>query len=300
MALRFAVASEDFGTSLKRAINAAARAAVPGVRLNARTEVRPQEFSETALRQLLLYVQEHRMQVAGLMFSTRHALQDPLYLDQRLNGIRTAMPLARSLGTSEMIIRVGRIPDPDGEATVTAPTAPDNSDVNSLSNPFSFAASSAPANTVSDGQQFQLLAELLNDLVRYGNHVGCTLQLQLGSYQPERIRRLLAVVKSGPVGIVFDTATCAMTGADSVSVFRELHSTVGYIRGRDAQKDVDGAGIECAVGTGNVDWTAVLPTFAEAEYNGWCCIERTGGDDRADDVLHGVQQLKQLLPGGTA
>jgi sugar phosphate isomerase/epimerase len=297
MALRFAVASEDFGTNLKRAIAAAAQAEVSGLRLNARTEVRPDDFSDTALRQLALFVREQRMSVAGLMFSTRYALQDSQHLQQRIDGIRKAMPLARQLGTLELIIRCGQIPDPDADLPIPSASQPSNSNVDSLSNPFSFAPENTATTGTSGSQQFLLLAEVLNDLVRHGNHVGCTLQLQLSSFHPERVRRLIAEVTAGPVGVVFDAATCVMSGSDPVSTFREIYQHVGYVRIRDAVKDVDGAGVEVPVGEGTVDWTEVLPTIAEADYRGWICIERMGGDNRAGDTLSGVARLRKLVPG---
>jgi hypothetical protein len=68
MALRLAVATEDFGQPLRQAIVQAALNPVQGLRLNARTEVRAEEFSDSALRQLRHYVDEHQMRVAGLMY----------------------------------------------------------------------------------------------------------------------------------------------------------------------------------------------------------------------------------------
>lgn len=299
MALQFAVASEDFGRDLRRSIAAASRTRVSGVRLNARTEIPADQFSETALRQLSLYLQEHRLRTAGLMFSTRHALHDPRHLPQRLDGIRTAMPLARRLGTAEMIVRCGRIPDPRGTDSTAPAGTPTNSSVDSLKNPLAFAPQSGTASGPTDAQQFELLAELLNDLARYGNRVGCTLQLQLSAYQPDRVQELLGRVKDGPVGIVFDPATCVMTGSDPVSTYRDLYRTVGYIRARDAVRDVDGAGVEVAVGDGVVEWLELLPTLAEADYSGWVCIERTGGEDRVADVQSGVARLQRLIPGAS-
>ncbi|MCA9059061.1 MAG: hypothetical protein KDA85_11195 [Planctomycetaceae bacterium] len=46
--LRFAVATEDFGSSLKSAIRRAASLPVAGLRLNARHEVRADSFGDTA------------------------------------------------------------------------------------------------------------------------------------------------------------------------------------------------------------------------------------------------------------
>ena len=282
MALRLAVATEDFGQPLRQAIIDAAQNAVQGLRLNARTEVRAEEFSDTALRQLKHYVEEHQMRVAGLMYSSRHSLHDEKSLDQRLDGIRTAITMVRKLGTSEVI---------DSKR-------PKNDDVDSLRNPFSF----APATSLiqpsgpSDARKFEMLCDIINDLATYAGHHGASLQLQMASYDLGRISRLLSRITAGPVGLVFDPAVCVMTGSKPVGLFRDMYQSFGYIRARDGQKDVDGGGLEVPLGDGSVDWMELMPTLVEANFQGWICIERTGGDQRADDVGAAVASIRKLLP----
>ena len=305
MSLRLAVATEDFGQPLRRAIELAAENAVQGLRLNARSEIRPEEFSETALRQLRLYVEEHQMTVAGLSYPSRHSLYDEKSLDQRLDGIRSAMRMVRKLGTCEVLVRVGRIPDPDAAAPAIdssgSNSGPTNDDVDSLRNPFSFAPATGliKSSGPSESKQFEMLCDILNDLVAVGSREGATLQLQLANYDAKRISRLLDRIKAGPVALVFDPAICVMTGSRPVKLFRDLYHSFGYMRARDAQKDVDGGGIETPLGDGSVDWMELLPTLVEANFPGWICIERTGGDQRADDVSRAVSTLRKLLPLST-
>jgi len=298
MTLRLAVATEDFGQPLRQAITQAALNKVQGLRLNARTEVRGEEFSETALRQLKHYVAEHQLKVAGLMYSSRHAIYDKQHLDQRLDGIRSALTLVRKLGTSELLVRIGRIPDPESVALEADPSAPVNDDVDSLRNPFSFAPASSALKSSgsSDAQKFQFLCSILNDLSGYASHHGATLQLQISSFERDRIQKLLAQITAGPVGIVFDPASCAMTGSSPVRVFRDVFQHVGYVRLRDSQKDVDGGGIEVAFGEGTVDWDELLPTIVEANLPVWTCVERTGGEQRSDDVRDAIRRIQKLLP----
>lgn len=298
MTLRLAVATEDFGQPLRQAIAQAAKNKVQGLRLNARTEIRPEEFSDTALRQLKHYVAEHQLKVAGLMYSSRHVLYDQQHLDQRLDGIRSAMTLVQKLGTSEVLVRVGRIPDPESATPVVKGDAPRNDDVDSLKNPFSFAPTSSTLSAAgpSESQKFHMLCDIVNDLADHGGRYGAVLQLQLASFEPLRIQQLLGRVNAGSVGIVFDPASCTMTGKSPVQVFRDLYKYIGYIRLRDAQKDVDGGGIEVRFGDGSVDWTELLPTIVEANLERWVCVDRTGGENRADDVRDAIDRIGQLLP----
>ena len=290
MSLRLAVATEDFGSPFRKALGLAFNCRVSGIRLNSRSEVSAAEATASSIRQIMLYVKERQMNVAGLICPTRHGLCDAEYLEPRLDIIRKSMSLARKLETSELLIRCGRIPDPDSQAA-----APKAVSIDEQANPFSFATESAD-NQPSPAAEFSLLCEILNDLTQHGNHVGCVLNLQLANYDQQLIKRLLSAVQAGPLKIAFDPATAVMTGANPAGMFRDLYQHVGYVRARDAIRDVDGAGAEVGVGEGVVDWLQLLPTLAEAGYNGWICVERTGGDDRADDVRQGVSYLKTLIP----
>lgn len=289
MSLRLAVATEDFGSSLKQAINSSAACKVQGVRLNARTELNALNSSATANRQILLYVKERAMRTAGLSCSTRHALYDQDHLEPRLDVIRKSMAMVRQFETEELLVRCGQIPDPDVETETSNAVQ----HIDDQANPFSFAS---PVTSKSPAAEFSLLCEILNDLAELGNHVGCTINLQLASYNQRLAKRLLDSVSRGPLKIAFDSATAVMTGASVDGTYRDLYSQIGYVRARDAVNNIDGAGTEVGVGNGIVDWTQLMPTLVEAEYQGWVCVERTGGDDRVQDVERGVSYLKTLIP----
>jgi sugar phosphate isomerase/epimerase len=96
--------------------------------------------------------------------------------------------------------------------------------------------------------------------------------------------------------VVFDPAVCVMSGRQPVNIFRSLYQSIGYVRLRDAQQDVDGGGVEVPCGDGAVDWQELLAVLAEAVQPAWLCIERTGGDQRAADVATAVRRLQALLP----
>lgn len=290
MPLNLSVATEDLGSSLKRAIGMAASMEVPGVRLNTRHELDVLNASESALRQTLHYVKERQMRVAGLRCPTRHSLYDPEFLEPRLDVVQRSMSLCRKLETEELIVRCGRIPDPDDS---TAPQSADD-DIHSQANPFSFESlgkTQGPTQT----EEFSQLRQILNDLTSHANHVGCILNLQLADFNLPLIRRLLSEIHSGPIRVTFDSATAIMTGANVTLTYRDLYQHVGYVRARDAQKDVDGAGIETATGVGSVDWVEFIATLEEAGYQGWTCVERSGGENRTDDVRRGVEYLKRLI-----
>ena len=294
MSLRLAVATEDFGTPLRRAIALAGNAQVPGVRLNARHEILAKNISASGLKQLSQYVRENRMEIAGLSCPTRHSLADSAYLEERVQLIRSAMELARPLHTSQLLVPCGLIPDPASDPPVAEP---DSSDTAEPANPFSFAsAPSESSKTVTQKDQFATLCQVATDLASYGNHVGCILTLQLTNYDVSLLEQLTAAVTTGPLQIAFDPAVAVFTGAQIIDTYRLLYRHVGYVRARDGIRNSDYSGTETPVGDGVVDWDELLPTLIEADYTGWVCVERTSGDHRETDVLNGVSRVKSLLP----
>jgi len=233
------------------------------------------------------------MEVAGLSCPTRHGLADADYLEERISLIRSAMELARPLHTNHLLVPCGLIPDPSSDPPAPEP---DTADIDQLGNPLSFSTTAGSSRTPTQADQFSTLCEVTNDLARHGSHVGCILTLQLPNYDVPMIKQLLAAVTTGPVQIVFDSAVCAFTGADVIDTYRNLYEHVGYVRARDGRRNSDYSGTETALGDGIVAWDEFLPTLIEADFTGWVCIERTGGDHRGTDVLRGVARAQSLLP----
>ncbi len=293
MALRLAVAAEDFGTSLRRAIHRAGQTQAEGIRLNARREILAHELSSTGLRQLRHYVHEHRMDIAALNCPTRHALADPDYLEPRLQLIRSAMDLARPLGTSRLLVSCGPIPDPDADtAADPTDTAPDRP----ADEIFLPAPEALSPKRSATAESFRTLCEVANDLAAHGNHVGCILTLEFPAYDICGMERLLSAITAGPVDIVFDPATAVLSGMAAVDTCRRLHHRLGFVRGRDVLRTSDATGTETAVGQGVVPWDVFLPGIIEIDYSGWLSVERTTGDDRAADVVSGIRFVRNLLP----
>ena len=184
------------------------------------------------------------MQIAGLSCPTRHGLADPAYLEERVQLIRSGMELARPLHTSHLIVPCGLIPD---SAADRALVEADSADPAQHDNPFSFASGpSQNSKSATQEDQFATLVEVLTDLVRYGNHVGCILTLQLANYQVSLVQQLLAAVTDGPLQIVLDPAVAVFTGANIIETYRQLYGHVGFVRARDGIRNADDSGTETA------------------------------------------------------
>ena len=115
-----------------------------------------------------------------------------------------------------------------------------------------------------------------------------------GRDSAEQVAQLLSGVTEGPIGVNFDPAVQVMSGHDPVAAVAPLHNFLAQVQVRDAVSDIDGLGVEVAVGRGEVVWDEFLALIDETGYRGWFSIDRTGGDDRAGDAARAVSYLKQV------
>lgn len=260
--MRLAVATQSFKQPLRQAIVTAAACGATGVQFDVRNELKQADYGDTARRQLQHELSERGLKIASLTFPTRHPLHAEEYLDARLAALREAMQFAALLKSPVLIVRAGRIP--------ADAAAPDR----------------------------QRLSEILNDFARFGNHLGVTLCLTPAAEPPESLAALLEGIRSGPLGVDFDPATCAIAGRSAVDDVRILRRFVSHVQGRDAIRDVDGTGQETVLGRGEVDWPNLLGTLTEIDYRGWLTIRRTSGDDPIADCTRAGQYIRNVLFGG--
>lgn len=293
MPLRLAVATKNLHLNLKRAIAMASSSMADGVQLNSRVELEQGNASESSLRQIRLYVTEREMKIAGLFCPTRHSLSDDEFLEPRLNVIRRSMSIARTLQTDHVVVRCGVIPNPiQSKPTQESKTSEQTLDAN----PFSFTSPDMQTAKMTPADRFQMLVEILNDLTKYGNHVGCRLALLLPNYNRQLVKSLLSQVVNGPLSIAFDPATAELSGESAVDAFRDLYENTSYVRARDTIASAEGGGDEVTIGNGVVDWTHFIPTLAEADFKGWVSVQQKGGPEVAESCLEGVSHLRDLFP----
>lgn len=260
--MRLAVATQFFKQPLRQAIVTAAACGAAGVQFDVRNEVRQEDYGDTARRQLQHELSERGLKIASLAFPTRHPLHAEEYLDARLAALRDAMQFAALLKAPVLIARAGRIP---AEAA---------------------------------SRDRQQLREILDDFARLGNHLGVTLSLTPAAESPEPLASLLEGIKSGPIGVDFDPAACAVAGRPAVEDLRVMHRLVTHVQARDAIRDMEGTGQEVVLGRGEVDWPNLLGTLTEIDYRGWLTIRRTSGDDPAGDSARAVQYIRNVAFGG--
>jgi sugar phosphate isomerase/epimerase len=231
-----------------------------GIQFDVRQELRPSDLSDSGRRQLRHDLELEGLSISSLTFPTRRSFYDPEQLEARVSGLKQALEFAYQLRVPIVVARIGAIPQDH------------------------------------DSAESKLLIDVLNDVARHGNQVGATLAITPTRDSAVDLKRLIAQVKDGLVGINFDPAVFAMSGRDAVAAFRELHEHVQHVTARDGVRDIEGSGQEVALGRGDVDWPELLALFTEADYRGWITVDRTQSDDATRDAERALQYLKNVTP----
>lgn len=257
MTLKFAVPTRCFDLPLKAAISKANDSGATGVQFDLRSEIRAADFNATAKRQLRHYLSELGLQLGSFTFATRRPILAAEQIDARLAGIRNAMKFASEMQTRVLTVRIGTLPAQDSPDTLT-------------------------------------LTNVLNDLARYGNHVGVTLAITPSGDAPENLKAVLDQVTEGPIGVDFDPAAFVIGGHSVIESYRILHRLVVHFRARDAVRGFDGNPHEVILGRGDVIWDELLITLQDASFAGWVTADRTTGDDKSGDLTRAIEYLTNV------
>lgn len=262
MPLKFSVAAKPFALPLRAMLNAAASLGATAIQWDSSTELRPGSLSETGRRQFLHEMSELGLTVSSLLFPTRRPLYDADGLEARIAACRQVMEFAWQLKSRVVVLRTGKIPvDPNS-------------------------------------REYQTLREALGDLARHSNQVGVTLAVTPTRDKAAEMKSLFDQIATGPIGVNFDPAAFLLGGESPETAFRTLHDRILAFTARDAVRDIDGGGVETAVGQGEVRFDELLALCEEAGYRSWLTIDRTQGDEKPQDIAAAIRHLKKIAFGG--
>lgn len=256
--LRLGFPTRLLAGSLRDKVRTAATTGAAGVQFDLRSELRPEDLTETGRRQFRRFLDEQGLAFAPATFPLRKALTDPVGLEERVAVLGKAIRFAADLKATTLIIHPGSVP-------------------------------------AEDSGNRPLFLEVVNDLARIGNHVGVRLALTTGREAAETMLQVLETVTAGPVGANLDPASCVMAGRDPGTHVTTLQGFLQHVRVRDGLKEADGSGVEVPLGRGETDWESLFAALAEIGYRGWLTPDRTAGDDPARDAAQAILFLKNVL-----
>lgn len=257
--LKIAVQLRSLRQPFKMALQTAAELGAGAVELDARQQIRPQEMTATAIRQLRKMLEDLRLGVSALSFHTRHGYSTLEGLDRRVQATKQALDLAYKLGTTTVINHVGRVPEK------------------------------------SEGPEWELLLGVLRDLGEYGNRSGATLCAETGSESGADLKRLIDALPEGMLGVNFDPANLLINGYSALEAAEAIAASVRHVHVKDAVRDLaQGRGSEVEIGRGSVDFPALLGILEERNYRGYFTIERDTAADPVREIRNAIQYLKNL------
>jgi sugar phosphate isomerase/epimerase len=244
---------------IRRALATAARLGAGAVEIDARSELRPADVSQTGLREFLKLIGEMNLQVSAVAFPTRRGYDAADDLERRVLATQAAMRFAAELRSQVVIVRVGRVPPETGTAA------------------------------------WSRLVESMTALGMYGERIGARLALQTADVSPQDLLRLIQALPEQSVGIDLQPSGLVKAGHSPVDAVETLGPHVLHVHACDAVRDITTReAVEVELGRGAADFPELLGRLTEFDYRGWVTIERRESADPIADIENAVEYLRSL------
>ena len=244
---------------LRQAISLAGKLGADAVEIDARTQLKPSELTQTGLRQFRKMLDDNRLRVCAIAFPTRRGYNDLDQLDARVAGTKEAMQMAGALGASVVVNHVGYIPP--------EPT----------------------------GADWDILIQVLTDLGRHAQRVGAFLAAQTGTVSGETLGKLIAALPDGSLGVDLDPGMLVVNSHNVQAAVDSLAPHIMHVHATDGARDsARGRGVEVPLGRGSVDYPALLGALEERGYRGAFTIRRDSSSDPEFEIGQAVKFLRSL------
>ena len=121
----------------------------------------------------------------------------------------------------------------------------------------------------------------------------------------EGLGRVLDATDPRYVKLIADVAHMTMGGSDPAEVIRTYHDRLLFFHFKDVRRDVMGLGRKdrdlvrrskyhfCEIGTGAVDFTAIVQALRDTQFKGWIIIELDGYEHRPGGPTESARMNKQ-------
>jgi len=239
---RVAVRLSSFGLPLRRALAAAASLGAKAVQLDARSDIRLAELSDTGIRQLRKMVADFDLQITSLRFQTHRGYNHEDGLSRRIDATKQALSVAYRLGAPLVVNQIGTVPQQ------------------------------------ADDPQYQSLAAVISDLGRYGAHVGSLLAAETGTESGETLAGLLAADENAFVAAALNPGKLIINRFSVEEAVRQLGDRIRVVIATDAVLDLAaGRGIQVALGQGTADYPAIVAGLGQRGFGGYFVV----GDEDA-------------------
>lgn len=258
-ALKIGIQLASLKLPFRKALLAAARAGATGVEIDVRGGIRPQDMTQTGLRELRRLLEEFSLRVVAVGFHTRRGYDVADDIERRVAATKAAMKLAADLRAPVVVNQIGRVPDEAGQGS------------------------------------WNQLVQTLTDLGSYGHHVGVTLAAQTGSESGLNLARLIDALPPAALGVDLDPGNLIVNGFSPLETIAAVGPHILHVHVRDGVRDLArGRGLEVPLGRGSADFPALLGALEEIPFRGYFTIAREDSDNPEFEIEQAVKYLKSL------
>ena len=243
----------------KKALLTARELGAEAVEIDARNELRPEEMSQTGVRQIRKLLDDLNLRISAVAFRTRRGYHVADDLEARIDATKGAMRAAYALGSNVVVNHIGRVP------------------------------------AESDTAATNLMVQALSDLGRYGQRVGALLAAETGAESGAELAGLIARLPPGSLGIDFNPASLILQGHSPRDAMVALAPHVLHVHATDATRDVAlGRGLEVPLGQGNAEFPELLAVLEEQQYCGYITVARRDSSAPLADIRQALTFLRNL------
>lgn len=269
--VKIAIQTRSLRQPLRQAIQTAAQLGAEGVEIDARNELPPAQMSQTAIRQFRKLLADLNLGVSAVSFISRRGYDVVEDLERRVLATQAAMTMARAIGASVVINRVGS------------------------AQPILTAGAAAVSDSMRSNPALNRLVEVLTMLGAYGDRVGARLAAQTGSESGPQLAELLAAIPDQTIGVDLNPSALIMNGHNPEEAVAALGKRVLHVHASDAVRDLSrGRTFEVELGRGSADLPNLLGRLTEFDYRGWVTIERQDSHDPITEIGNAVAFLRAL------
>ncbi|WP_417748343.1 sugar phosphate isomerase/epimerase family protein [Rosistilla oblonga] len=237
----------------------AAKMGAGAVEIDARTELRPAELTDTGVRQFRKMLDDLNLRISSIRFQTRRGYDVVDDLDRRVEATKQTLRMAFRLGTDVVVNQIGQVPsDPESAA-------------------------------------WDQLRTVLDDINRYGAHIGAFLTPETGTEDGADLLRLLDANEESFTPVAFNPGNLIINRFSAGEALRVLGDRVRLICARDGVQDLAaGRGIEVPLGQGLADFHDILGYMENYHYQGWVVVQRSGAADPIAEIADAVGYLANM------
>jgi sugar phosphate isomerase/epimerase len=234
-------------------------AGAKAIEIDARGELRPQNLSDTGVRQIRKLLDDCELKVAAIEFHTSRGYGTTDDLDRRVEATKAAMKMARQFGCDLVVNQVGRVPE----------------DLNS--------------------PEGQTLVEVLHDLGLHAQRAGAWLAAETGSESGADLKRLIDALPPGALFATLDPGNLLVNGFSPHDAATALGNSIRHVYARDAVRDFGrGKASEVQLGRGAIDWQELIGLLEALGYRGYLSIKREHWDDPLVEIKQALSYLANI------